>query len=415
MEAIDKNNVLCLVLAGGEGKRLQPLTSERAKPAVPFGGTHRLIDFALSNLVNSGFNKIAVLTQYKSQSLNLHIARNWQMNARFGNFIMVVPPQQRYGKDWYLGSADAIFQSQNVIQDNDPEYLIIIGADHVYRMDFSQMLTQHILNQAQITVAGFRQPRAQASEFGVIEVDPDQPERIRRFWEKPAEPAGLPDAPDQALVSMGNYIATRADLQEAIRLDHANPTSKHDMGGDMVPYFTERNGSFVYDFTQNQIPGATPEEHSYWRDVGSIEEYFAANLDLVSVVPKFNMYNKLWPIHTNYPGLPPAKFLFNEDNRIGYAKNSLVGPGSIISGAKVSNSIISTEVRIGSFSEIVYSILFPNVTIGRSVKLNRVIVDKYANIPPGLEIGFDAELDRSRGFRVTDSKITVVPRFWNRS
>jgi glucose-1-phosphate adenylyltransferase len=280
-------------------------------------------------------------------------------------------------------------------------------------MDFSQMLTQHILTQADITVAGIRQPRAEASEFGVIEVDPSRPEQIQRFREKPSDPVGLPDAPDQVLVSMGNYIATRKQLEEAIQLDHANPNSKNDMGGDIVPYFTERKTSFVYDFSQNQVPGASPEDQNYWRDVGSIDAYFEANLDLVAVVPKFNMYNKLWPIHTNYPGLPPAKFLFNEDNRIGYAKNSLVGPGSIISGAKVSHSVISTEVRIGSYSEIQYSIILPNASIDRSVKLNRVIVDKYAKIPAGLEIGFDPELDRSRGFTVTDSGITVVPRFWS--
>jgi glucose-1-phosphate adenylyltransferase len=411
MVEIDRNKVLCFVLAGGEGKRLQPLTADRAKPAVPFGGTHRLIDFALSNLVNSGFNKIAVLTQYKSQSLNLHIARNWQMNARFGNFIMVVPPQQRYGKDWYLGSADAIYQCQNVIEDNNPDYLIIVGADHVYRMDFSQMLTEHIENHADISVAAIRQPLELASEFGVIEVDGQNPALIHRFLEKPAQAQSLPDAPDQILASMGNYIASVSALNQAIQLDHDNVNSKHDMGGDIVPYFTRRNTSFVYDFIKNTIPGSA-DDRDYWRDVGSLDAFYEANMDLIAVVPKFNMYNQKWPIHTNYSGLPPAKFVFNENNRIGYAKNSLVGPGSIISGAKISNSIISTEVRAGSYSDVSDSIVFPNVTIERSVKLKRTIVDKYAHIPEGLEIGFDHDRDRRLGFTVTNSLITVVPRFW---
>ncbi|MDR2539004.1 MAG: glucose-1-phosphate adenylyltransferase [Bifidobacteriaceae bacterium] len=412
---MDKNKVLCFVLAGGEGKRLQPLTSERAKPAVHFGGTHRLIDFALSNLVNSGFNKIAVLTQYKSQSLNLHIARNWQMNARFGNFIMVVPPQQRYSKDWYLGSADAIYQCQNVIEDNDPEYIIIVGADHVYRMDFSQMLQEHLNNQADITVAAIRQPIELASEFGVIDVDRERPEKIHQFLEKPQSPQGLPYAQHEVLASMGNYIASARALNESILLDHDNPQSKHDMGGDIVPHFTNRGTSFVYDFKKNLIPGEPDLDQNYWRDVGSLDAFYDANMDLVAVVPKFNMYNKQWPIHTNYTGLPPAKFVFNEEQRIGYAKNSLVGPGSIISGAKVNDSIISTEVRIGSYSEIINSIVFPNVNIERSVRLNKVIVDRYAFLPAKIEIGFDRAADLERGFTVTDSGITVVPRFWGNS
>jgi len=408
---IHQNNVLCFVLAGGEGKRLSPLTLDRAKPAVPFGGTHRLIDFALSNLVNSGFNKIAVLTQYKSQSLNLHISRHWQMDNRFGNFIMTVPPQQRYSKNWYLGSADALYQSYNIIQDTKPDYIVIIGADHVYRMDFSQMLEFHIKHKAKITVAGIRQPLEEASEFGVIEVDAKNRSKIKRFVEKPLSTKGLPDSPQEFLASMGNYIISTDALDQALLADAKNPDSKHDMGGDIVPWFTKRGEAYVYDFTDNYIPGNPKNQKNYWRDVGSIDAYYQANMDLLEVVPHLNMYNKLWPIHTNYDGLPPAKFVHNEDGRIGYAKNSLVGPGTVISGAKVKHSIISSEVRIGSYSDITDSIILPRVQIDRSVRLRKVIVDKDSILCKGVEIGFDHKLDRARGFTVTRSGITVVPHF----
>lgn len=290
--------ILSIVLAGGEGTRLMPLTRDRAKPAVPFGGVFRLIDFPLSNLVNSGYMQTVVLTQYKSHSLDRHISTVWRFSPLLGNYVSPVPAQQRLGKHWYLGSADAIYQTINIIEDVQPDIVVIVGADHVYRMDFQQMVQQHIESGAEFTVAGIRQPISQSNQFGVIEVNPDHPNMIKSFQEKPQTTTGLPDDPNSILASMGNYVANTDALFAALSLDEKAEDTKHDMGGDIAPYFAARNEAGVYDFNSNEIPGATPTDHAYWRDVGTLKQFYDAHMDLISYVPEFNLYNTEWPIYT---------------------------------------------------------------------------------------------------------------------
>ena len=301
--------VLAIVLAGGEGKRLMPLTADRAKPAVPFGGIYRLIDFALSNVVNSGYLKVVVLTQYKSHSLDKHVTATWRMSTLLGNYVAPVPAQQRVGKDWFLGSADAIFQCLNLIHDEQPDIVVVVGADHVYRMDFSQMVDQHVETGAGVTVAAIRQPISLADQFGVIEVDDDDPHKIGQFLEKPKNPKGLADSPDEVLASMGNYVFDADVLVDAVTRDHELEGTKHDMGGDIVPAFVSAGEGYVYDFKDNEVPGATERDRGYWRDVGTIDAYFEANMDLISIHPVFNLYNYEWPIYTSTGYLPPAKFV----------------------------------------------------------------------------------------------------------
>lgn len=401
-------NVLAIVLAGGEGKRLMPLTADRAKPAVPFGGIYRLIDFALSNIVNSGYLKVVVLTQYKSHSLDAHITKTWRMSTLLGNYVASVPAQQRVGKQWFAGSADAIYQSLNLIHDEKPDIVVVVGADHVYRMDFSQMVEQHIETGAACTVAAIRQPISLADQFGVIEVADHNPQQIADFLEKPTQPKGLPDSPDEVLASMGNYVFTASALEQAVHEDAANEGSKHDMGGDIVPYFVRQNDAWVYDFKNNDIPGSTERDRGYWRDVGTIDSYYDAHIDLVSVHPVFNLYNHEWPIFTNYGPQPPAKFVHGSGDRVGSAVNSAVSPGAVISGAHVSDSVLSPRVRVHSFSQVTRSVVLDDVEIGRSCQIHRAIIDKGVYIPPGVHIGIDHDLDRARGFTVTPSGLTVV-------
>jgi glucose-1-phosphate adenylyltransferase len=400
--------VLAIVLAGGEGKRLMPLTADRAKPAVPFGGIYRLIDFALSNIVNSGYLKIVVLTQYKSHSLDAHITKTWRMSTLLGNYVAPVPAQQRLGKHWFSGSADAIYQSLNLVHDEKPDIVVVVGADHVYRMDFAQMVDQHVATGAACTVAAIRQPISLADQFGVIDVDPEDPRRIRDFLEKPTDPQGLPDAPDEVLASMGNYVFTADALEEAVRADASDEGSKHDMGGDIVPAFVRGQGAWVYDFKDNDIPGSTDRDRGYWRDVGTIDSYYDSHMDLVSVHPVFNLYNEAWPIYTNYGPHPPAKFVHGSGDRIGHAVNSAVSPGSVISGSTVSDSVLSPRVKVHSFSHVTRSVLMDRVEIGRSCQIHRAIIDKGVFVPAGVHIGVDHEADRARGFTVTDSGIVVV-------
>ncbi|GAB2673664.1 glucose-1-phosphate adenylyltransferase [Thalassiella azotivora] len=400
--------VLAIVLAGGEGKRLMPLTADRAKPAVPFGGTYRLIDYALSNLVNSRFLKIVVLTQYKSHSLDRHVTMTWRMSTMLGNYVTPVPAQQRVGKRWYLGSADAIFQSLNLVSDERPDVIVVVGADHVYRMDFSQMVDQHVASGAPCTVAAIRQPIELSDQFGVIDVDPQRAPRIRAFLEKPTDAQGLPDAPDQVLASMGNYVFDADALIEAVTTDAADESSAHDMGGDIVPWFVARDGANVYDFKDNEVPGCTPRDRDYWRDVGTLDSYYDAQMDLISVHPVFNLYNDAWPILTHLPPLPPAKFVHGWHGRIGHAVNSVVSPGVVVSGATVENSVLSPNVRVHSWSSVSDSVLMDGVDVGRHAVVRRAIVDKNVVIPEGARIGMDPEEDRARGFVVTDSGITVV-------
>lgn len=404
------DKIMAIVLAGGEGKRLMPLTADRAKPAVPFGGTYRLIDFALSNIVNSGFSKIVVLTQYKSHSLDLHISRTWRLSPVLGEYVTPVPAQQRVGKHWYLGSADAIYQSLNLISDERPDIVVVVGADHVYRMDFSQMVKQHIETGASCTVAAIRQPIEMANQFGVIDLEPEHAPRIREFLEKPASPQGLADDPSQVLASMGNYVFSTDALVEALTSDANNDDSAHDMGGDIVPYFVERGEAAVYDFKDNDMPGATPRDLHYWRDVGTLASYFEAHQDLVSVHPIFNLYNNDWPIISRAPAIPPAKFVHGQHGRMGRAINSLVSPGTVISGGTVEGSVLSANCRVHSWASVNDSVILDGVVVSRHAQVSRAIVDKNVHIPEGVRIGMDVEEDLARGLTVTPDGLTVVAK-----
>ncbi len=402
------SKILAIVLAGGEGKRLMPLTRDRAKPAVPFGGIYRLIDFALSNVVNSGYLKVVVLTQYKSHSLDKHVTKTWRMSTMLGNYVAPVPAQQRVDKNWYLGSADAIFQSLNLLDDERPDIVVVVGADHVYRMDFSQMVQQHIETGAGLTVAAIRQPIGLADQFGVIEVDPTDTRKIGAFREKPTDPVGLPDAPHEVLASMGNYVFTASKLVEAVTEDHDLEGSKHDMGGDIVPRFVKESDAYVYDFKDNDVPGATERDRGYWRDVGTMDSYYDAHMDLISVHPIFNLYNYDWPIYTTMAPLPPAKFVHGSGDRVGEALSSMVSPGVVVSGAQVNHSVLSAKVRVHSYATIADSVLLDDVEVGRYAVIRRAIIDKGVYVPEYCRIGVDHEHDRSRGFYVTEGGITVI-------
>ncbi len=399
-----------MVLAGGEGKRLMPLTDERAKPAVPFGGSYRLIDFALSNLINSGLRRIVVLTQYKSHSLDRHISQTWRMSPLLGSYVASVPAQQRLGKRWFSGSADAILQSMNLLSDERPDIVVIVGADHVYRMDFDQMIQSHIESGRGVTVAAIRQPLQLATQFGVIEVDDNDATKIAAFREKPSDPKPLIDAPNEALVSMGNYVFSAQALIDAIEHDGTLADSTHDMGGDIIPYMVERQDAGVYDFTFNQIPGSTERDHSYWRDVGTIESYYEAHMDLISVMPVFNLYNGEWPIHTQQVNLPPAKFVHDGEGNQGRTTDSIVSLGTVVSGGVVERSVLSPNVRVHSRALVTDSVLLDDVQIGRDCTVRRAILDKSVVVADGASIGVDRERDLARGFTVSDSGITVVAK-----
>ena len=401
------DNVFAIVLAGGEGKRLAPLTADRAKPAVPFGGNYRLIDFALSNLVNAGFLQIAVLTQYKSHSLDRHIATTWRLSPLLGNYVTPVPAQMRRGPYWFSGSADAIYQNLNLIGDERPDHVVVFGADHIYRMDPRQMLDQHIETGAAVTVAALRAPIGQADQFGVVETAADG-HTISAFREKPKDAVGLRDAPDQVFASMGNYIFTTEALIEAVRSDADASASNHDMGGNIVPMLVEDGSAHVYDFSRNSVPGETERDRGYWRDVGTLDAFFDAHMDLISVHPVFNLYNREWPILTWPDPLPPAKFVFEEEGRIGHALDSMVCAGVVISGGTVRRSVLSPGAHVHSFAEVEDSILFPGADVARSAVVRRAILDKDVRVLEDAQIGVDPEHDRERGFTVSAGGVTVV-------
>lgn len=399
-----------MVLAGGEGKRLMPLTADRAKPAVPFGGSYRLIDFALSNLINSGLRRIVVLTQYKSHSLDRHISQLWRMSPLLGSYVASVPAQQRLGKRWFSGSADAILQSMNLLSDERPDIVVIVGADHVYRMDFDQMIQAHIESGRGVTVAAIRQPIQLATQFGVIEVDDNDVTKISAFREKPSDPKPVIDSPNEALVSMGNYVFSAQALIDAIEHDGTLEDSSHDMGGDIIPYMVSREDASVYDFTFNEIPGSTERDHSYWRDVGTIESYYESHMDLISVMPVFNLYNSEWPIHTQQVNLPPAKFVHDGEGNQGRTTDSIVSLGTVISGGIVERSVVSPGVRVHSRALITDSVLLDDVQVGRDCTVRKAILDKSVVVADGASIGVDRERDLARGFTVTDTGITVVAK-----
>jgi glucose-1-phosphate adenylyltransferase len=396
-----KPKVLGIVLAGGEGKRLWPLTADRAKPAVPFGGNFRLVDFVLSNLVNAGYLKICVLTQYKSHSLDRHITQTWRMSTMIGNYVTPVPAQQRLGPRWYTGSADAILQSLNLVYDENPDYLVVFGADHVYRMDPSQMVQDHIDSGAEASVAGIRVPRREATAFGVIKTAEDG-RHIAEFMEKPADPPAVPDDPDVAYASMGNYVFSTKALIEALKIDAADESSVHDMGGNIIPYFVNRGTANCYDFARNDVPGSTERDKGYWRDVGTLDAFMDAHMDLVSVEPIFNLYNDEWPILSHPAPLPPAKFV--ED---GTARDSMIGAGTIISGATVTRSVVADDVHVNSGSRVEGSVIMPGVRIGRNAVVRHSILDKNVVVPDGAKVGVDVELD-SDLYTVSPGGITVV-------
>jgi glucose-1-phosphate adenylyltransferase len=402
-----KPRVLGIVLAGGAGKRLAPLTADRAKPAVPFGGLYRLIDFALSNLVNAGCLRICVLTQYKSHSLDRHVSKTWRMSVLLGNYVTPVPAQQRLGPYWYTGSADAIYQSLNLINDERPDLVVVVGADHVYRMDPQQIIDQHVDGGAGVTVAAIPVPRADATEFGVIGVGRDG-HKMEAFLEKPADPPARPGHPDEALASMGNYVFTTDVLVDVLRKDAADLDSRHDMGGSIIPMLVRDGCAQVYDFATNKVPGAGEDDEAYWRDVGTLDSYFDAHMDLCAATPVFNLYNDRWPILTHVPSEPPAKFVHDSGDRVGRALDSLVSNGVIVSGGLVRNSVLSPGVRVNSWATVERSVILDNTVIGRHAVVRDAIIDKNVVVPERAEVGVDKERDQARGFVVSAGGVTVV-------
>jgi glucose-1-phosphate adenylyltransferase len=398
---------LCLVLAGGAGTRLGPLTADRAKSAVPFGGLYRVVDFALTNLVNSGLRRIYVLTQYKSHSLNRHITTTWRLSNLLDNYVTPVPAQQRLGPRWQTGSADAIYQSLNLIHADRPDIVVVAGADHVYRMDLSQMIEAHVAWGAGATVAAIPVPRKEATQFGVVQTVPDG-RVIELFLEKPSDPAGRPGRPDRALVSMGNYVFDTDVLVEALHKDAADEASRHSMGGDIIPALVRERTAYVYDFLQNKVPGAEPRDAGYWREMGTIDSYFDAHMDLCAVHPMFNLYNREWPILTHVPPDPPAKFVHDDGDRPGRAIDSVVSNGVIISGGLVRNSVLSPGARVDSWSRVNRAVILHNARVSRHAVVENAILDKNVVVAEGATVGVDKEHDRARGLVVSSGGITVV-------
>jgi glucose-1-phosphate adenylyltransferase len=374
---------------------------------VPFGGLYRLVDFALSNLVNSGIRRICVLTQYKSHSLDRHITTTWRLSSLLGNYVTPVPAQQRLGPHWYTGSADAIYQSLNLIYDDEPDTVIVFGADHVFRMDPMQMIDQHAASGAGVTVAALPVPREEATAFGVIGTGADG-RKITAFLEKPDDPPARPGHPDQAFASMGNYVFSADVLVDALHKDAVNEESRHDMGRDIIPMLMREGLAEVYDFLDNEVPGASTRDAGYWRDVGTLDSYFEAHMDLCAVQPVFNLYNDRWPILTHVPSQPPAKFVHDSGDRVGRAINSIVSNGVVVSGGLVRDSVLSPGVRVNSWARVERAVLLHNTKIGRHAVIENAILDKNVVVPEGVEIGVDKEHDRRRGFTVSAGGITVV-------
>jgi glucose-1-phosphate adenylyltransferase len=401
-----KQRILGIVLAGGAGKRLEPLTAERAKSALPFGGLYRVVDFALSNLVNGGVRRILVLTQYKSHSLNRHITTTWQLSPLLDNWVAPVPAQQRLGPHWQAGSADAIHQSLNLIYADRPDIVVVVGADHVYRMDPRQMIDQHLARGSGATIAAIGVPRTNVANFGLVRARPDG--RIEAFVEKPADPPGGPGQPDKALVSMGSYVFDSDLLVDVLLKDAADDCSRHNMGGDIIPRLVRDGHAHVYDFRQNKIPGTPACEQSYWREVGTLDSYFEAHMDLCAVEPMFNLYNDRWPILTHVPAQPPAKFVHDGGDRVGRAINSVISNGVIVAGGLVRDSVLSPGARVDSWARVGRSVIMHNSRVRRHAVVENAILDKNVVVTEGATVGVDKEHDRARGLVVSDGGITVV-------
>jgi glucose-1-phosphate adenylyltransferase len=397
-------NMLALILAGGRGSRLHQLTDWRAKPAVPFGGKFRIIDFPLSNCVNSGVRRIGVVTQYKAQSLIRHIQYGWSfLDGRFKEFVELLPAQQRTAETWYQGTADAVFQNLDILRRHDAKYVLILGGDHIYKMDYSKLLTEHIEKGADMTVACLEIPLQEASAFGVMGVNDEW--QVTSFAEKPDHPVPMPDQPEKALVSMGIYVFNAAFLYEQLIRDSNVNNSSHDFGKDLIPYLVPRYRIFAHRFLNSCVNMASGVP--YWRDVGTVDAYWEANFDLTTVTPQLNLYDEDWPIWTHQEQLPPAKFVFDDENRRGQALDSSVSGGCIISGATVRRSLLFSNVKVRSYSNVKDSVILPNVEIGRYARLRRVVVEKQCVIPEGLVVGYDPEVDRTR-FYVTEKGITLI-------
>ena len=396
-----RDDALVIVLAGGAGERLAPLTRERAKPAVYFGGPYRIIDFVLSNCVNSGLRRIFIATQYKSLSLNRHIRMGWNIVSEdLGEFIEILPPQKRVGEHWYLGTADAVFQNMYSIERESPRHVVVLAGDHVYKMDYGKMLRAHEEARADVTIATIEVPLADARRFGVIEVDAQR--RVVGFREKPAAPAPMPGHPDLALASMGIYVFSMDVLRRALDLDAADPDSHHDFGRDILPALIGGGRVYAYSFYDENKKAA-----KYWRDIGTLDAYYEANMDLCGVTPEFNLYDPEWPMRTHQPQAPPAKFVFADEGRTGAALDSVISPGCIVSGSLVRGSILCPNVRVHSFATIENSILMPGVQVGRHARIRNAIVDRDVLVPRGASIGFDPGEDRAR-HTVTERGIVVV-------
>lgn len=398
------SDILVFVLAGGKGQRLEPLTRDRPKPAVPFGGIYRLIDFTLSNCLNSDLKKIFVLTQYRSISLNRHIRDGWQnyFTPALGEYMEAVPPQHRVGEQWYLGTGDAIYQNLYSIEKENPKYVLILAGDHVYKMDYRHMLLFHKQNGADLTVGAVEVKKEEGSNLGILKID--EKNRITDFFEKPANPEPIPTNPDLCLASMGIYVFETEILRQVLEEDAKDNTSSHDFGRDIIPKMVKKYKVYAFSFIDENR-----KEAKYWRDVGTLDAYFNANMDLISVNPLLNLYDMTWPIRTSLIQGPPPKFVFASDNRMGIALDSMVSLGCIVSGGKMQNSILSPFVRINSYSQVTESILFENVTVGRYAKIRRTIIDKDVTIPEGMEIGYDIEED-SKKFTVSDGGIVVISK-----
>lgn len=397
-------NTLALILAGGRGSRLKDMTNWRAKPAVPFGGKFRIIDFPLSNCMNSGIRRIGVVTQYKSHSLIQHIQRGWGfLRGEFNEYVELLPAQQRVEEEWYKGTADAVFQNLDILRTIDAEYILILAGDHVYKMDYGQMLAAHVRNKADMTVACLNVPLQDAKAFGVMAVD--ETDRVLQFREKPSDPDPIPGIPDQALASMGIYVFNAAFLYEQLIRDADDPHSIHDFGQDIIPHMIDKYRVYAHRFAESCV-NSTGDKH-YWRDVGTIDAYWEANMELTKVVPELNLYDRQWPIWTYQEQLPPAKFVFDNDDRRGLATDSLISGGCIISGSAVHDSVLFSDVRVNSYSLIEQSVILPQVEIGRNVTLKRVVVDKGARIPDGMSIGVNPEEDR-KSFYISEKGVTLV-------